>query len=306
MMMLSAQQFNVCLPQDIASRFLLTQDVAKSSRAQYKKSISKFFGWLGENGLSLDDLSPEHLIFYKEQLQESLSSLTVAGHIVVVRKFFEWSEANKLYPNIAKHLKTPRRKQEHRKQPLSAQQVKKLLQYADTQSLRDRAIINLCVRTGLRVSEIASPRISDIVFKNSKRVLMIKGKGDADISSFVVLTDKANSYLSDYLECRELNSVNEPLFASESNRGRGAMTSRSISRILKSALVSIGLPDRCYTAHSLRHTAATLSLQNGASIEMTQHMLRHKNIATTQIYTNTIMNMRRLENSGESILDDVF
>ncbi len=233
--------------------------------------------------MSLDDLSPEHLIFYKEQLQESLSSLTVAGHIVVVRKFFEWSEANKLYPNIAKHLKTPRRKQEHRKQPLSAQQVKKLLQYADTQSLRDRAIINLCVRTGLRVSEIASPRISDIVFKNSKRVLMIKGKGDADISSFVVLTDKANSYLSDYLECRELNSVNEPLFASESNRGRGAMTSRSISRILKSALVSIGLPDRCYTAHSLRHTAATLSLQNGASIEMTPHMLRHKNIAKTQL-----------------------
>lgn len=84
------------------------------------------------------------------------------------------------------------------------------------------------------------------------------------------------------------------------------LTTRSISYIAKEGLKGIGLDERSYTAHSLRHTTAVNILRAGGSMEQVQDTLRHSNINTSQIYTATIKEERRLENSGEALIDNLF
>ena len=163
---------------NIVSRFLNEQDVTQSSRSLYSRTLKQFFDWISSTNKNLSDLTRQDIIEYKKNMiTKGLSSLTVGSYITVLRKFYEWTESVKIYPNIAKGIKLPRRKQEFRKQSLSENQVSKLLQFAaNKKSLRDFAIINLAVRTGLRTIEIVNANIEDITFKGDKRVLMVKAK----------------------------------------------------------------------------------------------------------------------------------
>jgi integrase/recombinase XerC/integrase/recombinase XerD len=245
---------------------------------------------------------------YKEDLLASgMSSLTVGSYITSVRKFYEWTEANKYYPNVAKGIKTPKRKQQFKKLPLSTDQIKALLDYYEHKTLRDYAIVNLLLRTGLRTVEATRANIEDIVYKGSQRVLLIQGKGRDEKDNFVVLTDKAYKPIKSYLETRGNVGGSEPLFTSISNNSQGErLTTRTISHIAKEGLTAIGLDDRHYTAHSLRHTTAISILRAGGSLESVQFTLRHANPATTQIYTATLNEERRLRNSGEALLDGLY
>jgi integrase/recombinase XerC len=69
------------------------------------------------------------------------------------------------------------------------------------------------------------------------------------------------------------------------------MATESISRIVKGRLRDAGINDERLTAHSLRHTAATLNLLNGGSLEETQKLLRHERISTTMIYSHALDNV---------------
>jgi integrase/recombinase XerC len=75
------------------------------------------------------------------------------------------------------------------------------------------------------------------------------------------------------------------------------MTERSVSRIVKNHLIAAGFNSDRLTAHSLRHTAATLNLLNGGTPEETQQMLNHKSIVTTQIYVHAL---ERAKNQSEN------
>ena len=74
------------------------------------------------------------------------------------------------------------------------------------------------------------------------------------------------------------------------------MTTRSVSRVAKDHLIEVGLESDRLTAHSLRHTAATLNLLNGATVEETQQLLGHANINTTLIYSHAL---ERAKNNSE-------
>jgi integrase/recombinase XerC len=82
------------------------------------------------------------------------------------------------------------------------------------------------------------------------------------------------------------------------------MTTRSISRIAKDKLVNAGFNSDRLTAHSFRHTAATLNLLAGATIEETQQLLRHTNSSTTMIYAHHLDRMRN--NSENRIANVIF
>ena len=84
------------------------------------------------------------------------------------------------------------------------------------------------------------------------------------------------------------------------------MTTRAISEIAKKGLISVGLNNRVYTAHSLRHTAAVNILRAGGTLEQVQYTLRHTNPATTQIYTATLREEQRLTGGGELMLDRLY
>ena len=294
--------------EELVDRFIASQDVKESSKLLYRRTLKQYFNWVEDKGYLLSEIARPQLLEYKQNLLSSdKSSLTVGSYITSVRRFYEWTEANKFYPNVAKGIKTPKRKQQFKKQPLLPAQATALLSYYQDKALRDYAIINLLLRTGLRTIEVIRANVEDITFKGSQRVLLVHGKGRDEKDNFVLLTDKSYQPIAEYLATRGKTNSSEPLFTSTSNNSKGGrLSTRSISYIAKEGLKAIGLDERAFTAHSLRHTTAVNILRGGGSLEQAQMTLRHSNPATTQIYTATLNEERRLQNSGEALIDSLY
>lgn len=291
---------------EAVATFVANQDVKESSRNLYARQMKLFFEWVEETGRMIPNLTQIDLLAYKDYLliDKSLSPLSVGSYLTSLRKFYEWAEAYKIYPNIAKGIKTPKRKQEFVKQHLSEAKSGELLDHFKETSLRDYAIVSLALRTGLRTIEIVRANVGDIVLRGDRRILKVWGKGHDTADSFVVLTAKAYQPIADYLATRPRAKANEPLFSSDSHRNSGErLTTRTISGLIKSGLKAIGLDSREYTAHSLRHTTAVTILRNGGSLLDAQRVLRHTNPNTTQIYIKSIEEEDRLNAPAEAYLD---
>lgn len=292
----------------LVATFISAQDVKESSRKLYTRTLSQFFVWMEKAKKNLSTLTRQDILAYKDYLQdEALSSLTIGSYITAVRKFYEWAEAEKFYPNIAKGIKTPRRVQAFKKQHLTDNKSSELLEHFKSLSLRDYAIVNLILRTGLRTIEVVRADVGDITFKGERRVLRVWGKGHIEKDDFVVLSDKAYQPIKDYLATRKGAKANEPLFTSTSNNNRGErLTTRTISGLCKSGLQAIGMDGKEFTAHSLRHTTAVAILKHGGQLTDVQSVLRHSSPVTSQIYTESVKEEMRLLNAPEAMLDNAF
>lgn len=291
----------------IVDNFINSQDVKPSSKALYTRTLKQYFNWITKEELELSQITRVELLQYKQNLLDSgMSPLTVGSYITVVRKFYEYAEANKIYPNVAKGIKTPRRKQQFKKQALTPELGTELLKHFEHKAKRDYAIVNLLIRTGLRTIEVSRANIEDITFKAGKRVLLVHGKGRDSKDNFVILTDKAFNPIKEYLETRPTAKGGEPLFISTSNNSKGeSLTTRTISGVVKEGMRAIGLDGKEFTAHSLRHTTAVNILRAGGRIEDAQGVLRHSSPTTTQIYTETIKEEMRIKNSAEELIDSL-
>lgn len=294
--------------EDLITAFIATQDVKESSRKLYSRTLTQFFKWVYETGRLLNDLERKDVLAYKDELMASgLSSLTVGSYIVSVRKLYEWAEAEGLYRNIAKGIKTPKRVQAFKKQHLTDNKSRELLEHFKSLSLRDYAIVNLILRTGLRTIEVVRADVGDITFRGERRILRIWGKGRNEKDDFVVLSDKAYLPIANYLATRKGAKAGEPLFTSCSRQNKGErLTTRTISGICKEGLRAIGMDGREFTAHSLRHTTAVAILKHGGNITDVQEVLRHASPVTSQIYTESVKEEMRLQNAPEMMLDFAF
>ncbi len=295
----------------LSDEFLESQDVRPASRELYKRTLRQYFKWLDNEDIHLETVTRAEIIRYKHHLLNSgLSELTAGSYITVVRKFYEWTEANKYYPNVANGIKNPKRYQGYKKDPLTIEQVKDLLGSFDTSSIqgkRDYAIVNLMVRTGLRTIEVSRANAEDINYKSGKMVLNVQRKGTDSKDNFVVLTRKAYLPIANYLESRGMTEQNEPLFIAHGNRSQGQrLSTRTISKVAKNTIKSIGLNSKRLTAHSLRHTAGVNVLRAGGDLYTTQLFMGHVNPATTQIYLRSIEDEHRLKNAPEELLDSVY
>ena len=224
----------------LVARFIAEEDIAQSSRALYSRTLTQFFLWMERTGrlplFALKQIDRTDILSYKDSLQGAgLSPLTIGSYIVVVRKFFTALETYKIYPNIAKGIKSPKKEKGFRKAHLTEAKTTELLSYSrENNTLRDFAIINLMLRTGLRTIEVVRADIADITFKGDRRVLLVWGKGHDRKDNFVVLTDKAYLPIKEYLSTRKGAKAGEPLFTSESIRNRGGrLTTRTISGLCK-------------------------------------------------------------------------
>ena len=144
------------------------------------------------------------------------------------------------------------------------------------------------VKCGLRICEVVRANVEDL--RNGR--LYIQGKGKDEKSEFVRIPQLVEIALRNYLvEIKVKNKECMPLFVCLSNRNnkqQGRMTKRSISRIVKERLKKAGYDSERLTAHSLRHSAITLSLLSGATIQQAQQLARHTNINTTMIYAHNL------------------
>lgn len=298
---------------DAVAYFISHLDKKQTTRDLYARTLKLFFEWVDSRGKQLNELTGADVLEYKDELlARGLSSLSVGSYLTSLRKFYTWAESEKICANIAKGIATPSRKQEFKKLHLSEEKSGELLEYFHSVSLRDFAIVNLILRTGLRTIEVVRANVEDITFKTvgneTRRVLKVWSKGHDTKDDFVVLTDKAYKPIKDYLATRKGAKGGEPLFTSGSHRNSGGrLTTRTISGLCKKGLQAIGLDGREYTAHSLRHTTAVAILKKcDLNITPAQYVLRHASPATTQIYVESIKEEERLKHAPEFLLDNLF
>lgn len=284
--------------EEIIGKWMASLDLASGTKETYLSGFKAFCWFVRSTSLDFDELTRDDVKSFKEYLvnEKKLKPATVSSYLASVRSFYAYSEDNGI-ENIAHRVKGVTDSRSFKKEPLTPDQARRLLASIDRgteKGMRDFAILNLMLRTGLRDIEIVRANCKDIQTKAGVDVLYVQGKGRASKDSFVVLTPKALSPIATYLEKRGNVNERDPLFASVSSRNAGErLTVRSISRIAKSALRAIGIDDERYTAHSLRHTAITFSLLGGATERDAQQMARHANITTTMLYSHDIDRIKR-------------
>lgn len=278
--------------------FKASQEVAPRTLASYVDNIGYYIGWLKENGRKGDRKAD--VIAYKKWLLERLTASSTATYITAVRVLYEFMEEYGVN-NVAVNVHASKKKdRKHKKNPLSVEQVKHLLASmprGTEAELRDYAIVNLMIRTGIRECEATRADIGDLTLVGDKMVLYVVGKGHTDRDDYVVVEPEALGPIEDYLKARGVHDKRAPLFASTSPRNRGGrLTTCSLSVMIKAALVGAGYDDKMLTGHSLRHTAVTLAVLGGCSKDQVQQMARHADPRTTQIYIGEI---DRMTNAAE-------
>ena len=299
-------QIVVVAPQfpELLGRFVSFLDIKPKSAATYMKALRQFFLWLQENEITRP--TRDDVLVWRNSLEDDGKKATTRQtYIVAVRQFFRWTAQEGLYPNIADHVKGAKvDRRSYKRDALTAQQAAEILTATaedDTlRGLRDYAILLCALSGGLRTIEISRANLDDFRTKGDQYILAVQGKGRDDRGLYVIMPPEAERAIRAYLKRRGKTPRGAPLFASCSNRDYGKrMTTRSISRVVKERMIAAGYNSSFLTAHSLRHTAGTLAIQNGATLEQAQQFLRHSSIESTMVYYHE---KERAENQSERIV----
>lgn len=279
------------LTEDTYLRFVAFADVKEKSVQTYTRALRQMFKYFAENGIS--NPQRDDIINYRESLKErGLKPSSVQAYITAARLFFAWTEQERIYPNIAAHVKGAKINREHKKDYLTTAQCRNTLAGIDRSSLtglRDYAIVTLTMMCALRTIEVSRADIGDLRTLGDDTALYVQGKGRDEKAEFVKVPPEVEDAIRAYLKARGETDPSAPLFCSTSNNSKGErMTTRSISGICKAAMVEAGYNSSRLTAHSLRHTGVTLALLNGETLEQAQKFARHSQISTTMIYNHAI------------------
>lgn len=163
---------------------------------------------------------------------------------------------------------------------LTMEQSASLLQAVEgPNAKRDYAILMLFLNCGIRRSELVGLNLTDI-YEDRIRVV---GKGNKE--RFVYFGTSCRKAIDAYLQERKekVLSDNRALFGS---RDGNRISTSAVHRLVKKALLQAGLDATQFSAHKLRHTAATMMLSGGVDVKTVQEVLGHENLNTTQIYTH--------------------
>ncbi len=257
----------------------------------YKRDIFRFIEFIDAQGIKdFNHVDKITFMDYAEKLKsgiitgEKISSTTFARAISSLRSFYKYlNQYHDVDVNPAKLLKTG---STAKKLPefLSFEQTIQLFDSFDLQEpiqIRDRAIVEVMYACGLRVSEVAGLKITNLYF--DEMFLTVVGKGNKE--RMIPFYPKCGQILQEYLyEVRPhiIEKDHDILFV---NQRGNPISSRAIQMILEQASINAGLPIKVHP-HMLRHSFATHLLDNGADLRMVQELLGHENLSTTQIYTH--------------------
>ena len=210
-----------------------------------------------------------------------ISASSRARKLSAIKSFYKYLtvRTKQLEENPVADLEYPKLRKSLPKY-LTLEQSSALLQAVSGQNeKRDYAILMLFLNCGIRRSELVNLNISD-VYEDRIRVV---GKGNKE--RFVYFGSACRKAIDAYLPERnkKVLSDNRALFGSRDNN-RISVT--AVHRLVKKALLQAGLDSTQFSAHKLRHTAATMMLSGGVDVKTVQEVLGHENLNTTQIYTH--------------------
>lgn len=257
----------------------------------YARAIKVFFTYLNDNDIKTP--TREDLKNYRNLLLDTRKPTTTASYINALKQFYSFLDYKGYAPDITKHLKGAKISNKiHRKEPLTLEQARDILLSTPRDTLEDKrnyALLLLLLTSGMRTIEIVRANKEDLVYQSGYLSLNIWGKGRQEKDRYTKLPYSVEKAINEYLSARGEISPDAPLFASLSDRNNGGrLTTRSISRIVKSSYKRIGLDNPLFTAHSTRHFVATELIKSGKPIEEIAEQLGHTNTNTTKIYTHAL------------------
>ena len=234
--------------------------------------IFEFLSYLAnDRTVNPDSAVPEHGISPASRARKLSALKSFYKYLTVRTKLLQENPvADMEYPKLRKSLP----------KYLTLEQSAALLKAVSGQNqVRDYAILMLFLNCGIRRSELVGLNLSD-VYDDRIRVV---GKGNKErIVYFGAACRKAiDAYLPE--RHKKVLTDNRALFGS---RNGNRISTDAVHALVKKALLQAGLDASQFSAHKLRHTAATMMLSGGVDVKTVQEVLGHENLNTTQIYTH--------------------
>ncbi len=265
--------------------------------------VRRFVNWCSERGIQfMEEVTHDHLAAYRRHLfhyrnpktGNALKFDTQAHYLTPVRRWFGWMKDQSIIENNpADNLELPKPEERLPTGTLSAAEVETLLNEPDTTTwlgLRDRAILETLYSTGIRASELTDLDVYDI---NAERQVAVIRQGKNKKDRVVPIGTRALTWINKWTEDIRPDLVSESsaqaLFVSKNGH---RMCPNYLSYVVRKYLTAAGVTHRG-SCHLLRHTAATLMMENGADLFALQMFLGHSRINTTQIYTH--VSIKRLQ-----------
>ena len=245
---------------------------AKSTLEGYELELQKFIEQVPYPAV---EITADDIRLYLSQF-ERLKPSSIAKKLFALRSFFGWLKNEEIiHQNPTERIKQPKQEQRMPK-ALNIAELELLREHCKTS--RERALLEVLYATGTRLEEIqqvdrASIDWSDMSFP-------VIGKGDRE--RLVYMSIRAVYHLGKYLKSRSDDCP--ALFVTERKPIR-RLGMRQIQKDIKHIGTRAGIGEKVHP-HVLRHTFATLLLENGAELSEVQHLLGHTSPVTTQGYTN--------------------
>ena len=216
-----------------------------------------------------------------ENSNKGLNAASRARKLATIRSFFNYicNKRHLLEDNPCKDVDTPKQMKSLPRY-LTLNESLSLLDAVDgPHRERDYCILTLFLNCGLRISELIGLDVTDI----HEDALRILGKGNK--VRVVYLNQACKDALARYMAVRRpiTGRDKNALFLSAQNQ---RISRSTVHALVKKHLSAAGLDSEKYSSHKLRHTAATLMLQNGVDVKAVQEVLGHEHLNTTEIYTH--------------------
>lgn len=213
--------------------------------------------------------------------ERGVSASTRARKLSAIKSFYKYLtvRTKQLVENPVADLEYPKLRKSLPKYLTLEQSARLLSSVSGVNEKRDYAILMLFLNCGIRRSELVGLNITD-VYEDRIRVI---GKGNKE--RFVYFGSACKKAINAYMVERNKKVLtdNRALFGSR-NGNRISVT--AVHRLVEKALLQAGLDPTQFSAHKLRHTAATMMLSGGVDLKTVQEVLGHENLNTTQIYTH--------------------
>lgn len=268
-------------------------------------SLAQFLAFYGATGnLGLGQITKQDIGAFVEHLQDrGLKPNTVNCRLRALYAFIRFLVEKKVLGYELMERKIKVKLPDRLPRAIDPVDLKQLLSVID--NTRDRALILLLVRTGMRIGELLNTRVSDVDFRE-KKVLIYQADKTA-VGRVVYYSEDAQEALSAWMKIRD--SICDYLFFGRGHRPLGYEAARGAFR---KYINKAGLEHSSYTLHCLRHTFATDLLNAGMRLECLQVLLGHTNLEVTRRYARLtdktrekeyFRAMRRIE-KGELDADD--
>lgn len=274
----------------------------------YLSQSKQYFAWCKNNLIPILEAGKDDIKLYRQYLiDQDYTVGTIANKLSVVNSLYKAALDRRLITtNPANGVKAPHERVdpasnisylELEELELLLGEIESQLSKAKTNKqrlpiLRDRVLVSIMSLEGTRTVELHKLKVNNIVRQGKKTGLQVSAKR---ASRIVPLTDTLSKQLEEYVTMRRtvLRRKIKPqdyVFVSVSNNSKGKQLSRrSIRAIVDRYLMATNLkhtPGRTLSAHSLRHTAGTLSMRAGADLRQVQDLLGHADPRTTSIYAH--------------------